>query len=188
METVEPDQPVLRRAQASVDFEVLLQLFRDQQVRRWLFDGREIDATTAWSIVSDEDARPDSALGLWVLSERATPFGFFRLAASGHAPGGAEAELLYGLAPSHWGQGWATRASACLIDRAFGSDGLMSITATVDTPNHASLRVLQRLGIAFEEERLLASGPTQFWRLPRAAWRPEQWRDALLRFRPMLET
>lgn len=60
------------------------------------------------------------------------------------------AEMGYWLLPEHWGQGLAAECTAAMIAHAFGAMGLYRLAAEVDAPNHASRRLLQRLG--FREE------------------------------------
>lgn len=60
------------------------------------------------------------------------------------------AEIGYWLLPEHWGQGLAAECAVAMIAHAFGAMGLYRLAAEVDLPNHASRRLLQRLG--FREE------------------------------------
>jgi RimJ/RimL family protein N-acetyltransferase len=63
------------------------------------------------------------------------------------------AEIGYGLARRHWGQGFMHEALTAVIDYAFGPLGLRRLEADTDPRNGASLRTLERLG--FTREGLL---------------------------------
>lgn len=56
--------------------------------------------------------------------------------------------LGYMLMPEHWGQGYATEASATAIDYAFATRDLTRILADVWEDNAASAKVLEKLGFA----------------------------------------
>lgn len=58
-------------------------------------------------------------------------------------------EIGFILHPDAWGRGFASEAVAAVLDRAFDTHELKTVTADVDPRNAASLRLLARLG--FEE-------------------------------------
>ena len=60
------------------------------------------------------------------------------------------AEIGYGLARVHWGQGFMHEALTAVADYAFGPMGLRRLEADVDPRNEASLRAVERLGFARE--------------------------------------
>jgi RimJ/RimL family protein N-acetyltransferase len=52
----------------------------------------------------------------------------------------------YWVGPPAWGLGYATEAGAAVVDSAFGDPALGVIETTVYVDNHASRRVLEKLG------------------------------------------
>src|SRR5262249_7828135 len=58
-----------------------------------------------------------------------------------------EADLGYILARHAWGSGYATEAARALVDAGFSELRLTRIFATCDVANHASARVLERVGL-----------------------------------------
>ena len=64
-------------------------------------------------------------------------------------PGLSESEVEIGwwLAQRAWGQGFASEGAVALRDEAFGRLGLAAIVARVQTPNAASRRVCDKLGM-----------------------------------------
>ncbi|MBB5232593.1 GNAT family N-acetyltransferase [Deinococcus budaensis] len=61
-------------------------------------------------------------------------------------PVAAEADLAYVFAPHAWGQGYGTEAVGALLSFLAGRWGVREAVAQVDTRNHASIRLLTRLG------------------------------------------
>jgi RimJ/RimL family protein N-acetyltransferase len=64
-----------------------------------------------------------------------------------------EGEIGYELDPRYWGHGYATEAARAMLRFGFESFGARRITATVIAENHASIRVLEKLGMQ-EEQRI----------------------------------
>lgn len=60
--------------------------------------------------------------------------------------GDAERGFGYWVGPPAWGLGYATEAGAAVADAAFGDPALAAIETTVYVDNHASRRVLEKLG------------------------------------------
>ena len=66
------------------------------------------------------------------------------------APRHRRGEIFYKLLPEHWGHGYATETAQALLK--FGFDGLKlhRIEAGAATENHASVRVLEKIGMTRE--------------------------------------
>lgn len=60
------------------------------------------------------------------------------------------ADLGYCISRTYWGKGYMTEAVAAMIQHLFNIVGLNRITASHDTNNIASGRVMQKCGMAFE--------------------------------------
>ena len=86
-----------------------------------------------WSISRPADDRMIGHLSLFSFSEQS-----------------GRAEIGYGLARPHWGQGFMHEALIAVVDYAFGPLDLRRLEADIDPRNHASLRALERLGFARE--------------------------------------
>ena len=67
-----------------------------------------------------------------------------------HTLDGWQLELGYTLAPEHQGKGYATAAVAAVLRQAFAVWNKHRVTASVDPENHASIRLLERLGFRLE--------------------------------------
>jgi RimJ/RimL family protein N-acetyltransferase len=94
---------------------------------------------------------------VWIVLDRAD--GSFRGVAGLRDTPGARPELLYSIAPAYWAQGLATEAGRAVLDHAFVTLGLETVSAATDRPNAASRRVLDKLGFARTGEALLHGLP-----------------------------
>jgi len=61
-----------------------------------------------------------------------------------------QASIGYILARKHWGHGYATEAARALVDHAFSELGVHRVYASCDPRNHASIRVLEKVGMSLE--------------------------------------
>jgi RimJ/RimL family protein N-acetyltransferase len=173
---------------AGPDSEAFHALAVDAHVRRFLLDGQVV--TREWAAdaaAKSEREHGRSGLGLWLLFERdgANPIGF-----AGYwifEELGPEAQLIYAFLAEHTGRGYATEAAEALITFGREHAGQGAIVASVDEPNVASIRLLERLGFDRTGEVPGAFGSTRMYRLP--AGRPPRvlrterlllrpWRDA----------
>jgi [ribosomal protein S5]-alanine N-acetyltransferase len=62
-----------------------------------------------------------------------------------------EVDLGYRLLPAYWGKGLATEASVASLGYGFDRLGLRRIIGLVDPENVASVRVLEKVGMRFED-------------------------------------
>jgi [ribosomal protein S5]-alanine N-acetyltransferase len=156
-------------------------LWTDPDVRRYLWDDVVIARERAEEMVRAIVAGFErNGRGMWLIHEQDadTACGF-----CGFLPRKEEdrAEMIYGLAPSVWGRGYATESARALIDYGFRTLKLPKIAAAADVPNAASVRVLERLGMRFlrrevvhgidllfyEIENTPSNGVTESLRTPR---------------------
>jgi len=81
--------------------------------------------------------------------------------------GGGEGGLGYFLEPAAWGHGYAPEASLLLVDYGFDMLGMEKISASCNTDNAASERVMQKVGMRRERciRRATSAG----------AWRDRLW-------------
>jgi len=65
-------------------------------------------------------------------------------------PAGHKPDLGYVLARAHWRRGLMTEAGRAIVDLAFSDPHVYRIWAVCDVDNHASARVLEKLGMTRE--------------------------------------
>ncbi|HEU5470470.1 MAG TPA: GNAT family N-acetyltransferase [Actinophytocola sp.] len=128
------------------DHTILRVHWGDPDVYRFLFDGAApSDAEISGVIEDSERTFGAHGYGVWLVRER-----------DGDRPVGTVAlrtladlglEVVYSLAPSVWGRGYATEAAGAVVEHALGPLGLTEVLAEVDTANAASAAVVRRLGM-----------------------------------------
>ena len=79
------------------------------------------------------------------------------------------AEIAYSLSPEHWNQGLMAEACRAAIDTVFvGNEALNRIYAAIDTRNAASIKLVEKLGMA--REGILRQNRMQKGQLVDDAW------------------
>ncbi|HLL69907.1 MAG TPA: GNAT family N-acetyltransferase [Pyrinomonadaceae bacterium] len=128
------------------DLELVQALWTNERVRRFLFDGRVISPDEARSFVEASLANFEQyGYGLWLVFARGAKqfvgFAGFLRSEEGMP------NLIYGIHPDFWSEGYATEAAGAVLSYAFESLGLSQVKADVDEPNVESVRVLEKLGM-----------------------------------------
>jgi len=119
--------------------------YHDGIAEEWITDGfrkRKSGIAYSWAIVREEVVGCVSALDI----------------------NGVQAELGYWIGRPDWGKGYATESSAEIISFGFQSLDLTHFIARCLVENHASARVLEKLGFRFlmiEERDCPARGATK---------------------------
>ena len=139
------------------DVDALWAVWRDPDVRRYLFDDQPVTRERVVEIVM-ERALPqaEEGLGLWTVrvSGAALVVGAVALLHIDDAIAAYDARLAGGVEPvasflpAVWRMGYATEALEPLLHHGFVECGLKEIVAVVDVPNEASHRLVRRLGFA----------------------------------------
>lgn len=173
---------LLRRLDTG-DVEAMAALFHDAEVRRHLavlpMDRLEARSFAAQFIRDSRAEFRNAGSGAMAVTPWAAPMaiGYCGLRP---LPGEADAlELMYALAPRFWGLGLATEAARACLDWGFRSLAMDAVLALARPGNTASLRVMQKLGMAYGgvtnryyDDRLA------LYRLPRFVWKAAQRADA----------
>ena len=79
--------------------------------------------------------------------------------------GEEQPQVLYALLPNEIKKGYAAEASKAVINYAFNELNFKYITAACDTPNVASKKVCERLGMKEIEEKDINGKKTTFFKL-----------------------
>jgi RimJ/RimL family protein N-acetyltransferase len=150
-------------------------LVQDEHVRRYLMDGQIFPREWSEARIHESEALFERAgIGLWLTYERAGGAlvgfcGFVEFPALHDVP-----ELVYALRERYAGRGYATEMARAALAQARTRGSLREIVTSVDEVNHASLRVLEKLGFERCGSRPGAFGSTLLLRLagPPADVRP----------------
>jgi RimJ/RimL family protein N-acetyltransferase len=86
----------------------------------------------------------------WKLVEKATGrlIGFCGPGTLSWLP--CEVEIGWWIARDHWGQGFASEAARAAFRHAVEERGLTALVSVAHQDNHASIRIMQKLGMRFE--------------------------------------
>lgn len=117
----------------------------DPHIRRYLLDGELVSMEWALAELSKSQALFDEGIpGLWLLSDGSSFIGFCGLRIFDEL--GAEPQLIYALLEQFTGRGLASRAAQWVIHQAKEA-GMDQVTAIIDAPNVASIKVAKKLGM-----------------------------------------
>jgi len=148
-----------------------LALFRDSDVRRFLLDDKLVEPP--WVVHEIEGSRErfaDGGVGLFAARLRGSQGALVGVA--GLRPYHAnELQILYAVDPSMGGRGLASEMVAAVLDYCFDIADLESVRATVDAPNQASLKLLDRLGFRLVGRRPTARFELLVFDVDAASWR-----------------
>lgn len=156
-----PDQivagPLTLRPPREEDLDSILGWRNRPEVTRWLIrtvvDADEFRRTWLDSVGDPEDHRLVAFLGDQIVGVGELWLG--DAMGQSHVPDGpwrqAEAGIGYLIDPAHAGRGYATAIGAALLELAFEGLGVHRVTAGCFADNHASVRVLEKLGMRREQ-------------------------------------
>jgi ribosomal-protein-alanine N-acetyltransferase len=153
------------------DLDAIHRVWADPEVRRYLWDGEAVSREVAAGVISDSAAYFESrGLGLFAMvlkgwDEVIGFCGFWRF------EGRPDFELAYGLAPRYWGMGLATEAARAAIRYGFEEASLGRVEASADTPNAASLRVMESAGMKYTKREVREGRDTTYYAISREDFR-----------------
>jgi RimJ/RimL family protein N-acetyltransferase len=148
---------LLLRPCTPADIDDLHRHWIDPGVRKFLWDDQIIPRETAVAVVEASLASfAERGFGFWCVSFKGAPalLGFCGLREFDEDDP-AKIEILYGIAPEHWGKALAVEAAQAVLRYGFEEAGLPKIYAGADPPNVASIRVMEKLGMAFDHRRTI---------------------------------
>jgi [ribosomal protein S5]-alanine N-acetyltransferase len=150
------------------DAERIHPIYSDPAVMRYVATGPMTDFTITQRLLEDYEAHQQRlGYSFWAVIERS----------SGHLIGDAglyrtpagEVELGYTLGAAWWGRGYATEAASRWLAVAFDELEIDEVVALAEPANVASLRVLTKLGLIRNGERIAFGRPHAVFRGQRPA-------------------
>ncbi|AFY62548.1 GNAT family N-acetyltransferase [Synechococcus sp. PCC 6312] len=153
----------LRPCQIS-DLDAVHQLWNEADVRRFLFDDREISTEEAKSFIETSVGTfARHGYGIWLFFEhqRDQVAGFSGLLHSRQS----SPSLIFGTRPQLWGRGYAKEATRSILRYAFNVLGLARVEADVDEPNNASIRLLEGLGMSRTRRAIVNERPLLYYEI-----------------------
>ena len=127
------------------DVDTLHAVWIDPDVRRYLWDDVVISRDRAREALEDCVATFRARdFGLWLAHGRdgGPLIGF-----TGLRPFDDDVELIYGVVPARWRQGYAREMAIAMFGYAFDRIGLRRVLAQTDPPNVGSIAVMRSLGM-----------------------------------------
>jgi len=141
-----------------VDPEPIAALWADPEVTYYMGGPRDYEEILR-ILTEDAHLNPQPAFDLWPVIEKETG------QVIGHCgilekdiEGRNQYEIVYVLAKSAWGEGFATEAATSLKDYAFHQLGLKRITALIDPDNVRSEKVATKIGLKYEKDTVRPNG------------------------------
>jgi RimJ/RimL family protein N-acetyltransferase len=140
------------------DLETLWAVWREREVRRYLFDDREVPHERAAEVLDGCLAEGPHGRGLWTIhvDDERTAIGCAGLmpvsVAEYDSAVAGLLEPIVALAPAWWHHGYAVEALRVLVDYAFRTLALERLAGATDVPNEASHRMLIRAGFVPQRE------------------------------------
>lgn len=104
--------------------------------------------------------------GVWAVTENAT-MEVIGQCGLNFTPDLQETEVLYALAKSRWGEGYATEAAHAALRYGFDKLPLDKIVALVAHENSASIHVLEKLGMSYQKDVKLLKMKLQVYQIMR---------------------
>jgi RimJ/RimL family protein N-acetyltransferase len=148
-------------------------LWVDPCVRKYLWDDEVISREQASSVVGESISLFQSGgFGLWgaFAREDETLIGFCGYWFFHEPP---QLQLLYGIAPTHWGKGLAAEAARAVIRYGFQELSFDRIIASADAPNVASFRVMEKAGMTFDKRVFINGLDTVYYAISREDFQPD---------------
>jgi RimJ/RimL family protein N-acetyltransferase len=159
---VQPTLPTTRTTlvpASAGDLDPLWTIWRDPDVRRYLFDDQPVPRERAAEVLDGCLAERARGIGLWTIRTHEAPdvvigcAGLVPVSWTEYDPSGAGLlEPIVALAPASWRRGHAVEALRTLVAYAFGTLDLPRLAGATDVPNVASHRMLTRTGFVPQRE------------------------------------
>ena len=157
---------LLLRPLVDTDVEALHEFWNDPAVRRYLWEDKPVSTEQVREVVEDSKANFERlGAGYFAVTIIDVPDVLIGFCGYRRFKGSLQPELLYGLLPDHWGEGFVTEAAQAVLRHGFEDCAMERVIASTDTPNQRSVRVMQRLGMFFEDRREYHGLDTVFYAL-----------------------
>jgi ribosomal-protein-alanine N-acetyltransferase len=131
------------------DLDNLATLLASPDVMRYVEDGQPKDRNVAEKALNSIIAHwQREGFGRWAVEEKTTGqfIGFGGLRSLHGTP-----EVVFHMGPEHWGKGYGTELGKAALNYGFNERGFDRIVAIAKPDNAASIHVLDKLGMKFQQ-------------------------------------
>ena len=145
---------LLLRPIESSDLAALQEFWNNPEVRRYLWADQIMSRETVSEIIAaSQRCFEQLGSGFFAIEVATNPGVLVGFCGHRQFEDGTQTEVLFGILPEFWGEGYVTEAAHAVLRHGFETCGIDHVIAATETPNQRSVRVLQRLGMVFEERR-----------------------------------
>ncbi len=152
------------------DVNNLHKLWTLPEVRKYLWDDEIIPESQTQTILEENLKLFNSEkIGIWGIypldNHKLIGFcGFWYF----HQP--PELQIIYGLNPNYWQQGFAIEAGKTILKYGFENKNFSFIIGSTDETNLASITMMKRIGMKFQEKKLIHGLPTLYFSISKEDW------------------
>lgn len=151
MKILETERLLLRN-QHPEDIEVLAKMFADEEVMRFIGDGKTYPRSAAeQSITKWNDYERKHGFTSWAIV-RKDDNAFIGKCGFNYLPDNSDIELAYMLDEPYWGNGYASEIAKATLDYGINKLNLKRVVALVYPQNSPSIRVIEKTGMKYEKE------------------------------------
>lgn len=167
MKTLETERLTLRPL-VPEDVPALHRFHNDPQVRRYLWENRKISTEAVREIVAESEACFETfGAGFFAIEMHSNPGVLTGFCGFRRFEGSDQPELLLGILPEFWGEGFVSEAALAVLRFGFEECAMDSIIGATDTPNQRAVQIMQRIGMVFRERKEYRGLDTVFYGLTR---------------------
>ncbi len=151
------------------DAEALATLNADEEFVRYL-GGQTLSAEDSWRVLAVLAGHWTlKGYGFWAVEITRTGE-FIGRVGLWQPQGWPGLEIGWGIAPSHWGQGYATEAAQASLAWGFHNLDTESIISVIHPDNHPSKKVAQRLGESYSHSQTVKNIECDIYRISRSEY------------------
>ncbi len=144
-------QRLLLRELEESDLDALAEIYGNAEVMRYIGNGVTFSREqTLGSIKRWREYQKQKGFSNWAVIEKAS--GLLTGKCGFNEIPGNDIEISYLFAKAHWGKGIATEISKAVLEYGFNVVGLERVVALAYPQNIASIKVIEKLGMQFEQE------------------------------------
>jgi RimJ/RimL family protein N-acetyltransferase len=158
MNVLETDRLLLRKLSADDDAAFILQLVNEPSWLRFIGDRgvRTLEDARGYILKGPMEMYRRFGFGLYLVVNKAdgVPMGLCGLLKRDSLP---DVDIGFAFLPRFWGQGYAHEAAAAVLAQGQNTFGLRRILAITSPDNHSSIKLLEKLGLRFQQLTRLSS-------------------------------
>ena len=126
----------------------------DPEIRRALFENQILPRERIVDFIQNNmQSFRERSYGLFAIEIKDQHVGLVGYCGVRNFVDSDQVELRYSILPGYWGEGYASEAATEVLRFGFQDLAIDRIIAHTDTPNQRAVRVLQRLGMTFDERK-----------------------------------